>query len=98
MKVYSRLKLFSDQGPKTRGYILGEAESLRALSETLRKAADGILGTESVTVFGTDGHDYEILITRKLKEEEWQNLCDPGQVENIKIYDELKSEIVARNK
>jgi len=96
MIAKSRLHIYPNKGPKTRAYILGERQALRALSEALRKAADGVLGSETVTLYGSDGHDYEIFITRDLLESEWQTLKDPTDVSSIKTWEGVKLELQQR--
>ncbi len=89
----TRLEIYSNSGPKTRAYILGEKQALRKLGEALRKAADGVLGCETLIIYGSDGHDYEIFITRDVTEEEWQNLNQPKDIRSIQIFDEIKDEL-----
>lgn len=96
MIAKSRLHIYPPQGPKSRAYILGERQALRALSEALRKAADGVLGSETVTLYGNDGHDYEIFVTRELSETEWQTLASPTDVVSIKTYDDVRNELKQR--
>ena len=96
MIAKSRLHIYPPQGPKSRAYILGERQALRALSEALRKAADGVLGSETVTLYSNDGHDYEIFVTRELSELEWQTLTSPTDVVSIKTYDDVRNELKQR--
>lgn len=98
MIVKSRLHLYQHDGPKSRGYIIGEKQALRALSEALRKAADGVLGSETVTVYGNDGHDYEVFITRDVSEQEWQTLDRPEKLTSIQTIDQIKQELEQRNR
>lgn len=98
MIVKSRLHLYQHNGPKGRGYIIGERAALRALSEALRKAADGALGSETVTVYGNDGHDYEIFITKDVSEQEWQVLDRPETLTSIQTFDQIRQELNLKNR
>lgn len=98
MIVKSRLHLYQHNGPKSRGYIIGERQALRALSEALRKAADGVLGSETVTVYGNDGHDYEVFITRDVSEQEWQTLDCPEALTSIQTINQVRQELEQRNR
>ncbi len=97
MKVKSRLHIYPNVGPKTRAYIIGEKQALLALSETLKKAAMGIVGTDSVTVYANDGHEYDVYVTKDLTEAEWQVLTKPENLSSIQVFAELKAEIDQRN-
>lgn len=92
----SRLHLYSHSGPKTRGYIVAEQNALRNLAKTLSAAASNAIGFETTTFYGSDGHEYELVIVCDVSEEEWQQLplpldtkSDPSQLSVIKIYDDL---------
>ncbi|NDG30387.1 hypothetical protein EB118_09980 [bacterium] len=94
MKVQSRLHLYSSKNVKERAYIIGEKTSLLALAEALKRAATGNFGSELVTVYADNGHDYDIFITKDISENEWQNLPnDPSKLNSIETYDKIKSEL-----
>jgi len=97
MIVKSRLHLYQHSGPKSRAYVVGERAALRALSDALRKAADGVLGFETITVYSKDGHDYELFITKDVSEEEWQTLERPEVLSSVQVFDQIKNEIDSRN-
>lgn len=95
----SRLQLYPSQDIKDRAYIIGERKALLDLSEVLRKAATGVLGCETLTVYSSNGHDYEIFVTRDIAEDEWQNLPkDPVNIQSIRDYDEIKLELQSKQK
>ena len=90
----SRLHIYPPNGPKTRAYIVGERIALRTLSDALRRAADGVMGMESIRLYANDGHDYEIFITREVTEDEWQTLSNPKELASIQVYDEIRQELI----
>jgi hypothetical protein len=95
----SRLQLYPSKDIKDRAYIIGERSALLALSEALRKAATGVLGCETLTVYSSNGHDYEIFVTRDVQEDEWQNLPNnPVTLKSIQDYDEIKQELQLKQK
>jgi len=95
----SRLHLHGHTGPKTRGYVIGEPQALRSLARALQNAANGALGFETIKFYGSDGHEYELVIACDVAEEEWQALplpnvktSDPNSLAIIKSYNELKNQ------
>lgn len=96
MIVKSRVHLYPSRDVKERAYIIGDRAALLALSEALKKAATGSLGTEVLTVYADNGHDYDIHITKDVQESEWQALpANPAELESIKVYDEIRQELKA---
>jgi hypothetical protein len=94
MIVKSRLHLYPSKDVKERAYIIGDRAALLSLAEALKKAATGAFGSEILTVYADNGHDYDVFITKNVEETEWQNMpADPCQLESIKIYDDIKSEL-----
>lgn len=94
MKTKSRLHLYPSKDVKQRAYIIGERTALLALSEALKKAANGVLGSETLTVYADNGHDYDIFITQDVSETEWQALPkDPAEIQAIRVYDEVRNEL-----
>jgi hypothetical protein len=89
--------MYPNTGPKTRAYIIGEKQALLALSDTLKKAAMGVVGTDSITLYANDGHEYEVYVTKDLTESEWQILTKPENLSSIQVFAELKAEIAQRN-
>lgn len=95
----SRLQLYPSQDVKDRAYIIGERRALLDLSEALRKAATGVLGCETLTVYASNGHDYEIFVTRDVQEDEWQNLPkEPNHIKSIQDYDQIRQELQSKLK
>ena len=97
MQVKARLHMHNHNEPNGRAYIIGERHSLRQLGETLIKASQSGLGLETVDMYTSDGHKYQILVTREISEDEWQNIPlpydkkhDPSVLEIVKTYDEIK--------
>jgi len=93
----SRIHLYSHTGPGTRGYIVAERSALRSLARHLEDAARGIVGFDTVRYYGSDGHEYELVIVCDVSEDEWQNLpipsdntSDPSKLTVVKTFDELK--------
>lgn len=95
--IKSRLHLHPHQGPGTRGYIVADSATLRSLARHLDDAARGLAGLETVRCYGSDGHEYELVIVCDVSEEEWQTLplpsdsnSDPSKLNIVKMFDELK--------
>ncbi len=93
----SRLHLYTNTGPKTQGYILGEPAALLALAKALESAAKGVIGLETIQLYNSDGHEYELIIAADITEEEWQNMpvpynkqANPHELNIVKIYNSLK--------
>lgn len=96
-----RVHLYPHKGPNTTAHIVGEKSGLLKLAKTLEAAARGAVGTETVELYSSDGHKYEVLITRDVTEHEWQNLdlpsaknADPSKLESIKTYNEIKKQVL----
>lgn len=97
MKSMNRVHLHTHKQPNGRAYIVGERAGLRSLAKALEKAANGILGMETITLYSSDGHPYELMIATDITEEEWQNTSvpydkksDPSSLEIVKLYDSMK--------
>ena len=94
MKVQSRLQFYPSKDIKDRAYIIGDRSALLALAEALKKAATGSFGSEILTVYADNGHDYDVFITKDVQEEEWQSLPkDPIDLKSIQIYDQIRNEL-----
>ena len=98
MKTMSRVHLYPHKEPNGTGYIVAERRGLRALAKKLEQAADGAVGLETITLYGSDGHPYNLMIVTDITEDEWQNLplpkdknSDPAKLEIVKVYNDLKS-------
>jgi len=97
MKSMSRVHLYPHKEPNGTGYIVAERRGLRALAKKLEQAADGAVGLETITLYGSDGHPYKLMIVTDITEDEWQNLplpkeknSDPSTLEIVKTYHELQ--------
>ena len=92
MNVLSRLHLSPHKEPQGTAYIVGERKALRELARALDRAASSPIGTDTVTLYGTDGHPYTVFITKEVSEEEWQDLTDPKQLSAVQVWEEVKQE------
>ena len=92
MNVLSRLHLSPHKEPQGTAYIVGERKALRELARALDRAASSPIGTDTVTLYGTDGHPYTVFITQEVSEEEWQDLRDPKQLSAVQMWEEIKQE------
>lgn len=99
MQVKARLHMHNHTEPNGRAYIVGERNALRKLGETLIKASNSLVGIETINLFTCDGHEYQIVITKEISEEEWQTISlpydkqhDPSKLDIIKTYDEIMNQ------
>ena len=97
MKTMSRVHLYPHQEPNGTAYIVAERRGLRSLAKKLEQAADGAVGLETITLYGSDGHSYKLMIVTDITEEEWQNLplpkeknSGPSSLEIVKVYNDLQ--------
>jgi hypothetical protein len=74
------------------------------MAKKLMQAADGATGLETLTVYGSDGHAYELMVVSDITETEWQHLplpteahADLAQIEIVKIYNELRQTLDQKN-
>ena len=72
MKTPARLHVYNAQGPRDTAYIVADRSGLRQLAEALKNAANSAVGMETLRLFAADGHEYEVMITCDIAEEEWQ--------------------------
>jgi len=98
MKTMSRVHLYPHKEPNGTGYIVAERRGLRALAKKLEQAADGAVGLETITLYGSDGHPYNLMIVTDITEDEWQNMplpadrrSDPASLEIVKVYNDLRT-------
>lgn len=96
MTTPARVHIHPHRGPQDTAYIVGEPAGLLALAETLRKAATGVVGLETVTLYTSDGHAYKVLVSSDVAEDEWQAIkpsydksCDPTKLKSIVLYKEI---------
>ena len=100
MTPKSRLHIHTHKGPNGTAYIVGEKSALRALSDALKEAANGVVGLEKVTLYTSDGHSYDIVISSDVAEEEWQAIkpsydraSDPTKLKYIELYTEFTRKV-----
>ncbi len=102
MKPTGRLHLYPPTGPRETGYIVADKQALKGLAEAARSAAAGGFGFETIKLYSADGHEYELVVTSAVSEEEWQGVemqyaknITPT-VETITNYQQLKKELDQR--
>lgn len=93
----SRLHMHNHTEPNGRAYIIGERKALRELGEALIKASKSVIGMDTIHMYTSDGHRYELMIACDVSEEEWQELPvpyskkhNPCELSIVKTYDEIK--------
>lgn len=98
--ILATVHLHTHKEPNGRAYIVGDRQGLLALSKKLEQAAKGMTGLETIKLFSSDGHPYELMIVTDITEQEWQDipvpyskLNDPDKLELVKLYDSMRSEI-----
>ena len=91
-----RLHIHPHRGPRDTAYIVGDKSALRALSDALKEAANGLVGLEKNTLYTSDGHAYDLVISSDITEEEWQSIkpnydksSDPTKLRSIELYNEF---------
>ena len=100
MKPTGRLHIYPPTGPQTTGYIVADRQALRGLAEAAKTAAASGFGFETVKLYSSDGHEYELILTSNVAEEEWQELQphyakeSVPQVSTIQDYQELKQQLI----
>ena len=82
--------------PNGRAYIIGERDALKQLGEALIKTSKSVVGLDTIELYTSDGHKYELVITCDVDENEWQQLPTPYNKEHdptvlsiIKTFEEL---------
>jgi len=100
MRPTGRLHIYPPTGPKTTGYIVADRQALRGLAEAAKNAAAGGFGFETVKLYSSDGHEYELILTSNVAEEEWQTIQPQyakesvPTVSTIQDYQELKQQLI----
>jgi len=96
-----RVHVYPHKGPKTTGYIVGEKSGLLKLAKALEAAARGAVGTETVKLYSSDGHEYEMIVTKDVTEAEWQQMelpmdknADPSRLDSIQTLNKIKKEVL----
>ena len=100
MKHTGRLHIYPPSGPRTTGYIVADRAALKGLAEAAKNAAAGGFGFENIKLYSSDGHEYELVLTSNVNEEEWQKIVPhyakdtTPAVDTIQDYQELKQELI----
>lgn len=92
----NRLHIYPHKEPNGTAYIVGESRGLKDLARKLEQAANGAVGLETLTLYGSDGHPYQMIIVCDVSEDEWQNLTPgkyPTDLETIKVYQSFRSDM-----
>lgn len=99
MKPTGRLQIYPPSGPRKSGYIVADRAALRGLSEAIKSATTSTFGFETVKLYSADGHEYELVITSSVTEDEWQTI-QPNYttvlaptVETLLNYQDLKDQL-----
>lgn len=97
LKVKARLHMQNHNEPAGRAYIIGDKTGLKALGEALIKTSKSVIGLDTIKLYTSDGHEYEIVMACDVSEEEWQNTPvpydkshNPEKLSIIKSYNEIK--------
>jgi hypothetical protein len=99
MKPTGRLQIYPPAGPRTTGYVVADRSALRGLAEAIRSAATSTFGFETVKLYSADGHEYELVITSSVSEDEWQAIqpnyttASAPKVETLQNYQDLKDQL-----
>ncbi len=99
MKPTGRLQIYPPSGPRKSGYIVADRAALRGLAEAIKSAATSTFGFETVKLYSADGHEYELVITSSVTEDEWQaippnyTVCSAPKVDTLQNYQELKDQL-----
>ena len=99
MEPSTRLHIYPPQGPKETAYIVADRSALKALAQAINMATHSAAGFETVKFYSSDGHEYNLIITSEIDDEEWQTIeshyarTQTPTVETIKNYNDLKREL-----
>ena len=94
MNVKSRIKIYTGKDIKDRTVIAGEPNALRALAKTLINTANSPSGFDAIRLYEGTGHDFEIVVTSDITEDEWQNMpAKSSDLACIQIYDDLRTSL-----
>jgi len=101
MKSTGRLHIYPPTGPRSNGYIIADRAALRGLADAAKTASAGF-GFETIKLYSADGHEYDLVLTSAVDEEEWQSMAchyrqtTVPQVGTIQDYNDLKREIKSK--
>ena len=99
MKPTGRLHMYPPTGPRGTGYIVADRQALKGLAEAAKNAAAGGFGFETIKLYSADGHEYELILTSAVGDEEWQTMEShydsktTPTVSTIQDYQTLKREL-----
>jgi hypothetical protein len=99
MKPTGRLQIYPPSGPRKSGYVVADRAALRGLAEAIKSAATSTFGFETVKLYSADGHEYELVITSSVTEDEWQTIqpnyttASVPKVETLQNYQDLKDQL-----
>lgn len=99
MKPTGRLHIYPPTGPRGTGYIVADRAALRGLAQAAQTASAGNFGFETIKLYSADGHEYELVLTSAVGEEEWQTMESHyakdvvPTVDTIQDYQILKREL-----
>jgi hypothetical protein len=99
MKPTGRLQIYPPAGPCKSGYVVADRAALRGLAEAIKSAATSTFGFETVKLYSADGHEYELVITSSVTEDEWQTMESHyaqdtvPAVSTIQDYNQLRKEM-----
>jgi hypothetical protein len=91
--------MYPPTGPRGTGYIVADRQALKGLAEAAKNAAAGGVGFETIKLYSADGHEYELIVTSAVGEEEWQTMESHyaketvPTVSTIQDYQDLKQEL-----
>ncbi len=74
MKPTGRLHIYPPTGPRGTGYVVADRQALRGLAQAAQTASAGNFGFETIKLYSADGHEYELVLTSAVGEEEWQTI------------------------
>ena len=103
MKPTGRLQIYPPAGPRKSGYVVADRAALKGLAEAIKSASTSTFGFETVKLYSADGHEYELVITSSVSEDEWQAIepnytsSPPPRVETLQNYQDLKDQLSKTN-
>ena len=102
MKHTGRLQIYPPTGPRGVGYVVADRAALRGLADAAKNAATGVMGFATVKLYSSDGHEYELIITSDVDDQEWQTLptnyadSEMPPVSMLQNYQNLREELVKK--
>ncbi len=100
MKPTGRLHIYPPTGPQGTGYIVADKSALRGLADAVKSATTSTFGFETIKLYSADGHEYELVITSGVSEQEWQTIGtnyaksdSVPDVDTVKDYQQLRNDL-----